>query len=101
MIRHDIFIRQIREYWQVLSVFVSMVVCLIYFIIESRIANAQVNELTIRNRDLEDRMRTMETDVKIMEVKFARIFETSPETFEYRLEAIEDELESKPWLRKR
>jgi len=84
--------RQLKDYWQVLSVFVSLVVCLIYFVIESDLANQQITAMTKENDDLRNRLTRVEAELDIFENVFRDILETPPQIIEYRLNEIENTL---------
>jgi hypothetical protein len=90
-------LRKIKDYWHIGSVFISLVVCLIYFVIENNIANQKIIEMYEQNEGLKNRLTIVETDVKIIESRVAEILESSPELMEYRLSALEDMLESNKW----
>jgi hypothetical protein len=95
--RNILDIRSIREYWQIGSVFISLVVCLIYFVIENNIANQKIIEMYEQNEDLKKRLIIVETDLKIIESHVDDILELSPELMEYRIDALEGMAESNKW----
>jgi len=90
-------LRKLKDYWQIGSVFISLVVCLIYFVIENNIANQKIIEMYEQNEDLKKRLTIVETDLKIIESHVDDILELSPELMEYRINVLEDMLESNKW----
>ena len=90
-------LRKLKDYWQIGSVFISLVVCLIYFVIENNIANQKIIEMYEQNEDLKKRLAIVETDLKIIESHVDAILELSPELMEYRIDALESIVETNKW----
>jgi hypothetical protein len=90
-------LRKLKDYWHIGSVFISLVVCLIYFVIENNIANQKIIEMYEQNEGLKNRLTVVETDLKIIESHVDAILELSPELMEYRIDVLEDMVQSNRW----
>jgi predicted nuclease with TOPRIM domain len=78
----------IKEYWQISSIIGTILVFLIYYIIENRESIQEVEELTKSNKNLVDRVSRLEGEIEVLNNMISIFAENNPK-MNSRIEGLE------------
>jgi hypothetical protein len=94
-VRNTIFfeLKIIKEYWQITSILATIIFFCVYFWLQSKEANERVEELSITNKELKDRISRLEGQVDVINSNMVLFVERNPGLTTYRLEMLEEAMD--------
>jgi hypothetical protein len=82
----------IKKYWQIGTIIVSLVVSLIYFVIENKVANKTILELAESNKILSEKISKLEGHKEGVDNVVRMFMEHPPGQLDYRLKQLENKV---------
>lgn len=83
--------RMIKDYWQVLSIFGTVIFFCVYMYLENKSSREEVKILIETNKELKSKINHLDGEMEIINKTISVFLENNPQTINYRLEKIEEE----------
>lgn len=88
----DINKETIKKYWQIGSIIISLLVSLVYFVIENKVANRTILELSESNKILSEKISKLEGHKDGVDNVVRMFMEHPPGQLDYRLKLLENKV---------
>jgi hypothetical protein len=82
-------LEKLGNYWQIGSIIISLVVALTYFVIENKEANNTIQELSVANKTLTEKVSKLEGHTDGFNHAIKMFMEHPPGLMEYRINILE------------
>ena len=82
----------LKDYWQLLCIFGTIIFFGLYIYIENRNYGSQVDLLTQSNQQLQDRISRLEGQMDVTNTTITMYLENHPSMFNYRIQKLEEQI---------